>query len=348
MFENQDKDCMDIDDGVKAVEEMLDYKFTDKKLLEKALTHPSYTNSALQSYERLEFVGDAVLGSMIASYVYLTYPDHEPGHLSLITSANVSTENLARVAVRNGLFKYLRHRAVPSMVDKVKEFLEAVNEEDHTVLHGGVMRAPKVLADIVESVVAAVFVDLQFDLKATWTVVTRLFQPLVSLQMLEQQPQPITMLFELCQKNGQQVEFKQWREDDKNFSSVYVDSKFIVSESSDSKENAKLHAAMAALKKLEHQTGKIDVYSSWFENGEIVTPKRKLNEICLKKKWSKPTYRIEKEAGPDHAKIYVSSVSLKIGNDIFCKEGEQKFRLKDAEGCAAQAMLLDLRHKNYF
>lgn len=99
------------------------------------------------------------------------------------------------------------------------------------------------------------------------------------------------MLFELCQKNGQQVEFKQWREDDKTFSSVYVDDKLIVSTSSDRKENAKLHAAAAALEKLRYHNGKIDIYSSWFENGDIKAPKRKLNEISFKKKWSKPTYR---------------------------------------------------------
>lgn len=111
--------------------------------------------------------------------------------------------------------------------------------------------------------------------------------------MLQKQPQPITLLFELCQKNGQQIEFKQWRQDDKSFSSVYVDNMLIVSVSSDSKENAKLHAARAALEKLTDQNGPMDVFSSWFENGEIKDPKRKLNQVSIKKKWSEPTYRYE-------------------------------------------------------
>lgn len=109
--------------------------------------------------------------------------------------------------------------------------------------------------------------------------------------MLQQQPQPVTMLFEFCQKNGQQVDIKQWREEDKKISSVYIDNKLIVSVSSDQKESAKRHAAMTALEKLTHKKGKVDIYGGWFENGEIEAPKRKLHQICLKKKWSKPTYR---------------------------------------------------------
>lgn len=117
-LKNDDKDCMNMPGAVKAIEEMLDYKFKDNKLLEMALTHPSCTNSVSGSYQRLEFLGDAALGSMIAIYAYDVYPDHDPGDLSLVKSANVNTENLARVAVRTGLYKYLRHN-VASMDDKV-------------------------------------------------------------------------------------------------------------------------------------------------------------------------------------------------------------------------------------
>ncbi|XP_074383616.1 ribonuclease 3-like protein 2 [Apium graveolens] len=113
-----DNDYMDINDAINAIEEMLNYQFKDKSSIEMALTHPSYTNSVSKSYQRLEFLGDAVLGSMIASNSYLTYPDHDPCHLSLVTAANVSTENLARVAIRTGLYKYLRHH-VAAIDEKV-------------------------------------------------------------------------------------------------------------------------------------------------------------------------------------------------------------------------------------
>lgn len=207
------------------------------------------------------------------------------------------------------------------------------------------MKAPKVLADIVESVVAAVFVDLQFDLKDTWLVVRGLLEPLITLDMLQQQPQPVSKLFESCQKNGQQIDIKQWREDDKTTACVYIDSKLIVSVSSDQKENARLHAARAALEKSTHHNRKIDINSSLFEDGKIGAAKRKLDQISLKKKWSKPTYRLEKDVDPAHAKIFVCSVSLKVGDDLFHEDGEEKSRLKDAEGSAALAMLLGLQEK---
>ncbi|KAJ8429123.1 hypothetical protein Cgig2_016406 [Carnegiea gigantea] len=92
---------------MSAVEEILNYKFTNRKLLEEALTHPSYNKSP--SYERLEFVGDAVLGLAFANFFYLAYPTVDQGILSLLRAANISNEKLARVAARRGLYRYVRH-----------------------------------------------------------------------------------------------------------------------------------------------------------------------------------------------------------------------------------------------
>jgi len=92
---------------ISAVEEILKYKFTNRKLLEDALTHPSHNK--LPSYERLEFLGDAVLGLAFADFVYLAYPRVDQGILSLLRAANISNEKLARVAVRRGLYRYVRH-----------------------------------------------------------------------------------------------------------------------------------------------------------------------------------------------------------------------------------------------
>lgn len=93
--------------SVRSVEQILNYKFKNAKLLEEALTHSSCNNSP--SYQRLEFVGDAALGLAISNYVYLNYPKLEPGQLSLLRAANISTEKLARVAVRHSLYKFVRH-----------------------------------------------------------------------------------------------------------------------------------------------------------------------------------------------------------------------------------------------
>ncbi|XP_027768210.1 ribonuclease 3-like protein 2 isoform X1 [Solanum pennellii] len=96
--------------SVQAVEELLRYRFKNTKLLEEALTHSSCPN-LITNYQRLAFVGDAALGLAISSYFFVTYPDVDCGRLTDLRSANLSTEKLARVAVRHGLYKYLRRNS---------------------------------------------------------------------------------------------------------------------------------------------------------------------------------------------------------------------------------------------
>lgn len=119
---------------------------------------------------------------------------------------------------------------------------------------------------------------------------------MVLLDKLQQQPQPVTLLFEVCQKDGKQVDIRHWRKGDRNIATVFVDGEFIASASSEQKENAKLHAAKAALEKLPNHitNGKLnmDICSG---NGkyEIEGAKQKLHEVCGKRKWPKPSYRYE-------------------------------------------------------
>lgn len=159
-----------------AVEEIIGYTFRNTKLLEDALTHCSVVDAV--SYERLEFLGDVVLGLAISNHLFMAHPSLDPGQLSLLRAANVSTEKLARVAVRHGLHRFVRHSS-PPLVDKVTEFVDAVAEEHDVVVYGGLVKAPKILADIVESVAAAVYVDVGFDLQKLWVV--RLINSLFSL-----------------------------------------------------------------------------------------------------------------------------------------------------------------------
>ncbi|KAL1815043.1 hypothetical protein DCAR_0519275 [Daucus carota subsp. sativus] len=336
---------IDMSAAISDVEEILGYKFIDKSLLEKALTHPSYVNA--ESYQRLEFVGDAVLGLAITNFAFLTYPDLDAGDLSVVKAANISTEKLARVAIRHQLYKYVRHNSA-ALTHKVKEFLDVVQQEDVIVVHGGTMKAPKVLADIVESVIAAVYLDQKFDSKAMWVVVRGLLEPLITPDMLQQQPQPISMLFEMCQKDGLQVDIKPWRENNKNIASVYIDGNFIASASSDQKENAKLQAAKAALEILAHCNDKMDICANVNENSEVeAAAKKKLHEVCARKKWSKPCYSIVNEVGPAHARKFVCSVSFETADGLEYVEGVEKLRVKEAEGYAASLMLQNLRKKNY-
>ncbi|KAL3503544.1 hypothetical protein ACH5RR_037993 [Cinchona calisaya] len=333
--------------SVIAVEKLLNYRFKNRKLLEEALTHSSYTDSA--SYQRLEFVGDAALGLAISNYVFLAYPDLDPGQLSLIRAANISTEKLARVAVRHGLHRYIRHNAA-SLHEKVRDFALAVQQEDETEVYGGAIKAPKILADIVESVAAAVYVDCGFDLQALWVIFRGILEPIVTLDVLQHQPQPVTLLFELCQKDGKQVDIRHWRKGEKNIASVFIDGQFVASASSHQKENAKLHAAKAALQKLSYKTGACiitDIIGELNGSSDIESAKQKLHELCGKKKWPKPNYRIEKEIGPSHERRFVCSVQIEIADAVLFVMGNEKSRVKDAENSAASLMLLGLQNSRY-
>ncbi|GAB4849660.1 hypothetical protein Ancab_004455 [Ancistrocladus abbreviatus] len=228
----------------------------------------------------------------------------------------------------------------------VREFVLAVQEEDENAVYGGTVKAPKVLADIVESVAAAVYVDCDFDLKALWHVFRGILEPIATLETLQHQPQPVTLLFELCQKQGKQVDIKHWRKDGETVASVYVDGKFVASDASDYKEIARLNAAKVALRKLTESdaisTDMTEISCEVNELNEIEAAKQKLHEICSKVKWPRPSYRIVNEAGPSHEKRYTCSVQIGTPEAILVMKGEEKSRVKDAENSAASLMIHSL------
>jgi len=100
------------------VEAILEYEFKNKLLLEEAFTHGTYGAENGLSYERLEYIGDSVLNLMITMEQFHAYPTLAPGHLTRLRAANVDTEKLARVAIKHGLHRYLRHKK-PLLGDQV-------------------------------------------------------------------------------------------------------------------------------------------------------------------------------------------------------------------------------------
>ena len=128
---------------MEALEEKLGYRFANRALLENALTHSSYANEnrakGVQSNERLEFLGDSVLGMVVADYLYRTHPDLPEGDLTRTRAALVCEESLAEVAQVLELGAYL----------KLGKGEEA----------GGGRTRPSITADAVEAVLAAVYLD---------------------------------------------------------------------------------------------------------------------------------------------------------------------------------------------
>ena len=85
------------------------YVFEDKSLLERAITHPSAVegHALADSYERLEFLGDSLLGAIVAAEVYRRFPSLDEGELTRLKIALVSGDMLSRVAEEAGLAQYI-------------------------------------------------------------------------------------------------------------------------------------------------------------------------------------------------------------------------------------------------
>lgn len=128
---------------MKLLEEKLGYHFKDPNLLLHALTHSSYANehrgSGLTSNERLEFLGDSVLGMVVADYLFHTHPNMPEGELTRTRAALVREGSLHEVARSLNLGKYLR----------------LGKGEDA----GGGRNRASILADATEAMLAAVYLD---------------------------------------------------------------------------------------------------------------------------------------------------------------------------------------------
>jgi len=123
---------------IEALEKALGYRFRSPKLLEKALTHPSV--SATENYERLEFLGDAVLAAVLVEALFRLFPDQPEGELTAYKSALVSGRFLSELAERLHLRPWIR-------------FSEAAS--------GGPM-GPSVVEDVLEALLGAIFLEAGF------------------------------------------------------------------------------------------------------------------------------------------------------------------------------------------
>ena len=128
---------------MEKLEEKLGYTFQNRALLENALTHSSYANESkhtgAQSKARLEFLGDSVLGMVTADYLYRVHPDLPEGDLTRTRAALVCEGSLVEVAQQLELGTYLK----------------LGKGEDA----GGGRERPSIVADAVEAVLAAVYLD---------------------------------------------------------------------------------------------------------------------------------------------------------------------------------------------
>ena len=222
---------------IKDLENAIGYRFKNIQLLQNALTHSSYANerwhNSLLSNERLEFLGDSVLGMLVAEYLYRNFPDRPEGELTRMRADMVCEQTLAAAANKIGIGSHL---------------LLGHGEEQ-----GGGRSRNSILADAMESVIAACFLDggIQAALKVVQQFilvdvpVTKLHNVdyKTKLQELVQQKKNQVLTYALVGESGP--------DHDKHFEvEVSLNGKVVGSGSGSSKKRAEQSAAASAMENL--------------------------------------------------------------------------------------------------
>ncbi|XP_015124116.1 endoribonuclease Dicer [Diachasma alloeum] len=167
-----------------SIEDTLGYKFKDRSFLLQAFTHPSYSNNNITTdYQRLEFLGDAIIDFLITVHIYQSCGNLTPGDLTDLRSALVNNITFACLTVKFGLHTGLLAFS-PNLTDAIDKFVSFQEEKGHKVgddLHwilleedecnmAEYVEVPKMLGDLFESVIGAIYLDTDKNLNKVWEI----------------------------------------------------------------------------------------------------------------------------------------------------------------------------------
>ncbi len=171
--------------ALERIQKILEYTFKDKRLLLEAITHRSYINDLkklgrpVYTYERLEFLGDAVLALVVSEILFKKYNHFDEGILSKVRSWVVDRQTLSQIVKKKRINKYI----------VLGESEEATGGRDK----------PYILAAVFEAIVGALFLELGYD--GVYFRLEGLFDPLIKDRITNETfVDPKTMLQELTQR----------------------------------------------------------------------------------------------------------------------------------------------------
>ena len=226
---------------IKDLEAAIGYRFKNITLLQNALAHSSYANerwhNSLMSNERLEFLGDSILGMVVAEFLYKSFPDRPEGELTRMRADMVCERTLAAVAGRIHLGEHL---------------LLGNGEEQ-----GGGRKRDSILADAVESVIAAAFLD--GGMEAARSFIEQFILVEVPVTKLHNTDYKTALQEKVQQKKNQVLSYRLIGESgpdhDKRFDvEVKLNGDVVGVGSGSSKKRAEQDAARVALEKLFPET----------------------------------------------------------------------------------------------
>ncbi|KAI8023022.1 Dicer-like protein 4 [Camellia lanceoleosa] len=228
---------------ITALENLLGYQFLHKGLLIQAFVHPSYNNHLGGCYQRLEFLGDALLDYLITSYLYSVYPKLKPGQLTDLRSFSVNNNSFADIAVHRSFHKFIicDSSSLCASMNKYVDFIRTTASKKGIVERPS---CPKALGDLVESCVGAILLDTGFDLNRVWKIMLSFMDPVMSFSKL--QLNPIRELQELCQFQNWDLEFPTLKKDGLFLVEVEVEGKKVCAAACATNLNRKAAKRMAA------------------------------------------------------------------------------------------------------
>ncbi len=216
----------------------ISYEFKDINLLKTAFTHSSYANeNKIQSYERLEFLGDSILSFVVSTQLYASNENIPEGEMSKLRAAIVCEKSLDECAKRLNFGKYL-------ILSKGEE------------LTGGRSRA-SILADVFEALLAAIYIDSGFE-KAKDFVLSQLGDAIEkACKGIPLYTDYKTELQEIAQSRGKKVEYNHIGEDGPAHRRIFTvqvsyDGAVISEAKGNSKKDAEQNAARLAIKEVQN------------------------------------------------------------------------------------------------
>ena len=211
---------------------LIGYRTSNILLFKTALNHRSVKDNPTENNERLEFLGDAIIGSVVAEYLFKKYPYKGEGFLTEMRSKMVNRAQLNNIAVQMGLRKMTRF-----------------NKMD------GGLRTSQIFGNTLEALVGAIYLDKKYDFTKKW-IVEKMIQPYLFMDDLEQIDINIkNKIRGWALKQGKQVDFvlagEQLEGRRRLFTiNVVLDGEIIASQKGFTKKDASQLAAQKAIEAL--------------------------------------------------------------------------------------------------
>lgn len=201
-------------------------------LYKAALSHRSVKEHAAENNERLEYLGDAILGAIVADYLFKRYPYKDEGFLTEMRSKMVNRQQLNDIALKMGLKKVTQY-----------------NKYDNS------LRGSQIFGNTLEAVVGAVYLDKGYTATQKW-VLKNIIIPHLFIEDLEQVDINLkNRIIGWASKNGKQLEFEMMEEKPENGRRLFtiaavLDGEVIATGKGFNKKDASHLAAQAAIEKL--------------------------------------------------------------------------------------------------